>query len=571
MDTSSLFNLGFEHWQAFLLSFIPAMITLAAMIYFWNFPAKKINRIFLQYLVSTFAWQVNECLGRLSRTEDTARIWDRAMEPVYIIQFTSWLHCVLLLSGKMYAKKRWFIYMLYTTTFSIGIAFSAGIFTQHFSYSPFWGWTKTFDSIHNLPLLWVLLQICLTLYLLAAFAIKNRFCPQLKFISRFIFFGYAIPVIAACVAEVVLPLFLQLSPIPIAATLMIAVVIVLSQLIAYKVFNFSETMDAERIAEIIQETVFVISAERHVTYINPYGTSLAGSGTIVKKLSDLFPGSQNTSEVFERQVISPAFEKAQAARFRFSMELDGREIHWDTTTYPIFNRKRVDGLLVMCRDISYQVLMAEYKLTALRSQMNPHFIFNSLNTIQHFIHANQRETAESFLSTFSRLIRKILDNSANSFIPLVNELQTIELYLKLEKARFGNYLNYTINVDESLDTDNTLIPSMLVQPYIENAILHGISPKVAGGVVSISIRREKDFIICRVTDNGVGRKRAAEIKSRKATVDRSYGMSITKDRLDLLSQQMNIPVAVTIDDMYDKKNKPCGTTIEIWMPLQDRF
>jgi hypothetical protein len=574
MDADTLFNLGFQHWQAILLSFIPAIITLGAIVYFWNFPFNKINKIYLLYLIAIFSWQLNDTLCRMSGSMLTAQYWDRLFVFGYIMQFPAWLHCVLLLTGKKKtAANLWFIILTYTPTFAIAVFLCAGLYSQTFTYSAFFGWTRTFDkllTVQSLALTWVSILIFSSAIILGSFAYKNRRNPDTKFISYFIFLGYALPVLVIFSMEIILPFFSQ-QPLPVSSTLMLSVVIVLYQLISFKVFNLSETINSERIAEIIQETIFVISPQRNITYINSYGENIIAAKSMVKNLKDIFLHSENVYAAFDNNIISPAFEKKQPARFRFSMEENGKEFNWDTTTYPIFNRKKVDGLLVMCRDISHQIHVAESRLAALRSQMNPHFIFNSLNAIQHYIHSNQRELAESFLSTFAILIRQILDNSVNASIPLCEELQTIELYMKLEKARFGSRLNYEIKVDDLLDAENILVPSMLIQPYIENAIVHGLSSKQDGGAIAILLKRKDNVIECIIKDDGVGRKKAAELKSRNMIKTKSHGMSITQARLELLNQELNIPVSVQIEDLYDEQGFPMGTQVEICIPLQERF
>jgi len=232
--------------------------------------------------------------------------------------------------------------------------------------------------------------------------------------------------------------------------------------------------------------------------------------------------------------------------------------------------------LIDIEDLSQKAVAQEKEkqqilASALRSQMNPHFIFNSLNSIQHYIHSYQREAAESYLSGFAILIRQILDNSAKSVIPLSDELNTIEGYLKLEKARFGERLTYEIIVDENLDIENILVPSMLIQPYIENAILHGLTPKPQGGKITIQLKQSPEVIICIIKDNGIGRQKAIELKKRKKTSNKSYGMSITQTRLGILNQNSDFPVSVNITDLFDEKNEPSGTQIEILMPVDERF
>ena len=218
-----------------------------------------------------------------------------------------------------------------------------------------------------------------------------------------------------------------------------------------------------------------------------------------------------------------------------------------------------------------RVTIREARLAAFRSQMNPHFIFNSLNSIQHYIHSNEKEMAESFLSIFSSLIRQILDNSARSEMPLSDELNTIELYLKLEKARFGERLNYEILPDANLDLDNMLVPSMIIQPYIENAIIHGLASKDGGGKVTIYLKKSKKNIICIVEDDGIGIQKSIELQSRRVLKNKSKGMGITKARLEILNQELKIPVSVNVMSLLNELNEPCGTQVKIYIPVNERF
>jgi hypothetical protein len=375
---------------------------------------------------------------------------------------------------------------------------------------------------------------------------------------------------------------------------MLSTVFVILGLNAYKIFNLSETLDTESITGIIQEIVFVVSPEQVITYINPYGeqvTQIKNNGR--KKVKDMFTHDPVAYAEFEKKVLTNSFKKDSPCTYQFTMsDKSGKQIHWDITTYPIFKNISpllknvspilknvspifddggIEGLLVICRDISDRFFIGEARLVALRSQMNPHFIFNSLNSIQHYIHTYQTAAAEDFLSTFSLLIRKTLENSGNSVIPLSDELDTIDLYLKLEKARFGNRLTYEIIVDPLIDVENTLVPPMLIQPYIENGIVHGLSAKETGGKIVIQLKYSEDSIVCIIEDDGIGRQRSLELKSRNAIINKSYGMSITQKRLEILNQYLNIPVSVNVTSVLNDLNEESGTHVEINVPVSERF
>lgn len=215
-------------------------------------------------------------------------------------------------------------------------------------------------------------------------------------------------------------------------------------------------------------------------------------------------------------------------------------------------------------DIQQKMNMLE--LEGLRSQMNPHFLFNTLNSIQYFITQNDNKSAINYLSKFAKLMRKILDNSRKNKIPIKDEIEAIELYLILEQLRFENKLEYSLSIDESVDETKDEIPSMLIQPYIENAILHGILHKEEKGAVSIAIKKQDNKIYCVIEDNGVGRKKAQEIESQKIKSHQSSGMQITNDRLSILNQKLQTESSVKIIDLLEN-NIAKGTRVEIIIPL----
>ena len=213
----------------------------------------------------------------------------------------------------------------------------------------------------------------------------------------------------------------------------------------------------------------------------------------------------------------------------------------------------------------------ELEMMALRAQMNPHFIFNCLTSIQYHIMRSDMRNANAYLHKFSTLIRQTLQHSTDSTISLREEIKLLTLYLDLEKLRLGERMDYRITVSDELDQDDLSIPTMIVQPYIENAIIHGLAPKQQGGKVTIHMERVNKSIRCVVSDNGIGRQKAGESKSRRVLKNRSYGMSIPEARLEILNQHLDVPVSVKIIDLYDIQNKACGTRVEIYIPLNEEF
>lgn len=213
--------------------------------------------------------------------------------------------------------------------------------------------------------------------------------------------------------------------------------------------------------------------------------------------------------------------------------------------------------------------MAETRLMAVRAQMNPHFIFNSLNSIQECILSEKVDTAYHYLSKFSRLLRLVLDYSSRNFIRLDQEIYLLQLYLELEKMRFGEQFSYAIETDPQLELDAIRIPSLLIQPFVENAIWHGLLPKV--GARNLHIRfweKNEDFFCCTVEDNGIGRAAAMARKAGQLPTEKheSKGMNLAMERLEAISQQTNLAASIEIQDLYTHEGEPSGTLVFIELP-----
>jgi LytS/YehU family sensor histidine kinase len=195
--------------------------------------------------------------------------------------------------------------------------------------------------------------------------------------------------------------------------------------------------------------------------------------------------------------------------------------------------------------------------------MNPHFMFNSLNAIQNFVLANDTDKAVNYLAKFSHLMRMILANSTASLITLKDELRALVYYIDLEKLRFDNKFEYVIQRDPSIDEEFVEIPPMLFQPYVENAIIHGLVNSTRPGLLEISIAlHSKGTLICTIKDNGVGRQKATEIRNASGIKRQAKGMNITQERIEIFNKQNQKNFSVKIIDLKDKQGEPTGTMIE---------
>ena len=208
----------------------------------------------------------------------------------------------------------------------------------------------------------------------------------------------------------------------------------------------------------------------------------------------------------------------------------------------------------------------ELEKRMLRAQMDPHFIFNCLNGIQHFIIANDKHSALKYLSRFSQLVRQVLENSVNTIVPLADELRLLELYIELEALRFGQRFEHEITVDPDLDVHNVEVPFLLLQPYVENAIQHGLRHRASGGRLCISLRRSGANVCCVVEDNGVGMKLAKRFNGTR-TDHRPRGMALAEQRLTLLNRKQSRKTLVRIEDL-NETSRSSGTKVTITIPDQ---
>jgi len=206
---------------------------------------------------------------------------------------------------------------------------------------------------------------------------------------------------------------------------------------------------------------------------------------------------------------------------------------------------------------------AELEMKALRAQMNPHFIFNSLGSINHFILKNEGKTASGYLTRFSRLIRMVLINSQKPLITLNDELEMLRIYLDMERLRFKNSFNYVISFINEIDAENVSVPPLILQPFCENALWHGLMHKEGQGHLAIDLSMEEKILQCVITDDGIGRQKAAALKNRLEEKEKSMGLQITTQRLALINQNKNIQTFYTIDDILDEHKNVTGTKVTL--------
>jgi PAS domain S-box-containing protein len=293
-------------------------------------------------------------------------------------------------------------------------------------------------------------------------------------------------------------------------------------------------------------------------------------GVTVKVGSRVTEGHPELNDIRDRW--TPRYNRALAGE-TFKIISDVLDRQFEYSLNPIIEENRIIGVTVFGEDITDRLkrekeiqeankLISELQLMALRSVMNPHFIFNSLNAIQYYILENESRSAVMYLSTFSKLIRSILNNSVKAKVRLAEELEMIRYYIQMETMRFDERFDSVIHVDEGVDVENIEIPSMLIQPYVENAILHGLYNKKERGTLKVNVSLSNAMLLFEIEDDGIGREASGRLKQLKIIKHKSMGTTLTEERLKLINQKGQATVEI-ID--LEKGGMPAGTKVNIWV------
>jgi sensor histidine kinase YesM len=214
-----------------------------------------------------------------------------------------------------------------------------------------------------------------------------------------------------------------------------------------------------------------------------------------------------------------------------------------------------------------QQKIVETEMMAMRAQMNPHFIFNCLNAIDNMIQTNQKDKATTYLARFAQLIRLVLESSKNNLVPFHKDYESLSLYLQLEQFRSNDKFDYHLEVNPELINSGLSVPPLVIQPFVENAIHHGLLNKTGTNrVLDIGIQLENDFIRYSITDNGVGRKRSAELNRESRPGHVSYGIEAAQKRIKLHNHDDRRPSVVITDLVVN--GEPAGTKVEIWLSIK---
>jgi tetratricopeptide (TPR) repeat protein len=220
------------------------------------------------------------------------------------------------------------------------------------------------------------------------------------------------------------------------------------------------------------------------------------------------------------------------------------------------------------REANFKQRLGELEMKALRAQINPHFLFNCMNSINRMILEGESENASRYLAKFSKLVRLILENSESDQVSLDNELAMLESYIQLEELRLKGKINYSISIDGHIEPENTFLPPMILQPFVENAIWHGLMhrEKREEGKIDIVVKEEGDRLWFTVEDNGVGREKAMKLRQNSVWKSKSMGIKITEERLRLLSKE-KLQELIRVTDLKDSSEKALGTRVDINIPV----
>ena len=288
-----------------------------------------------------------------------------------------------------------------------------------------------------------------------------------------------------------------------------------------------------------------ISNERNLQYVND----------VIVQYENEIKNSQIKSLAYENELVKSKLERNQ-------------RIFWFTLT-SLITLAIIIVSLYRNHQLQHEKQILTLEQDMLRNQMNPHFIFNTLNSIKLYIINNEKENAVYYLNKFSKLIRKILVASTEKEISLEEELNTMKLYMNIENIRFSNEINFKIKINDNINISKIKVPSMVLQPFLENAIWHGLSAKKGHKEICIKVDKKLDnHITISIRDNGIGRKASTEINNKKSLKRKSMGIDLIKARLENFSSNFENKCRLYIKDIMDEKGNPLGTKVIINIPTQ---
>lgn len=568
-----------------LLAILPGLLSLG--IFLWvtlGIKPSTESRLLSAFVLSNSIWQLNEGLMRLTPDLELANRFHDVSVMGLIGTCAFGVHFILCFTQN-YRVADSILFKLTNYVFNIFFIILLYLYSDFLQLerSETWNWIYITDHslLQSLLVLLITTQGILMLVIAVFFAIKTRsFKGNLQKRAWLLFIGLGIPIIVGLIDEVI-PYLAHTKEIPITSSSIcffsVAAAIALKK---YNLLKYSPLHASSQIFRSISEGITITDAGGIIQYVNPQFANMAGYSveeliglpfreTLLDQYSLTDPTTHNQKHMDGSQQLEVKLKRK-----------DGTYVDVLTFKNPFNNEKGMaQGQLCIHLDISMrkkamQRLEEERKHSKqfqsmlLSSQINPHFIFNSLNAVQYHILDKEVEPALNYISEFSMLIRSVLENSMHHFISLKEEVDFIGLYLKLEKQRFRDRFSYEIVIEPGINPKELLIPPMLLQPYVENAIIHGIAGLEGRGKVSVCFESLDHSIICTIEDNGIGREQAMERKKLRTGANGINGMKKPEARLKLLNELENDSYTVTTNDLKDKEGTPIGTKVAITFPVK---
>jgi LytS/YehU family sensor histidine kinase len=283
--------------------------------------------------------------------------------------------------------------------------------------------------------------------------------------------------------------------------------------------------------------------------------------------SDKKVSTMETARALEAQRRTEAESETQKQKFIMNSIAGGSGLLVVFAIFGFVFYKRKRDAEQKQKETKLHLNVSEMEMKALRSQMNPHFVFNALQSIQTFLIRNKSEDANHYLLKFSKLMRAVLENSLHSEVPLKDDMQALELYMQLESIRLKYPFTYAIHIAEDIDPETDTLPPLILQPFVENAIWHGLQYKSGPGHITIHISREHNVLKAVVEDNGIGRSIHNRVVPDVLLKKESLGMKLTEERLKVLNEVKKTNARFKIIDLFTSENQPSGTKVELSLPL----
>lgn len=311
------------------------------------------------------------------------------------------------------------------------------------------------------------------------------------------------------------------------------------------------------------------SGQEYSYKLEPLDTSWSQSSqNNTVSLLKLLPGSYT----FKVRVKNEDTAWSEPATFSFTIERPFWDKWWfrlllialGASVIVYFYSRRIKAIR---EEASMQNQLKELEMKALKAQMNPHFIYNALNSIQSLIVDERKTEAISYVGTFSRLLRQVLEHTDSNVVSLEKEMQTLKLYVKLESLRLNIDLEYTISADTEVMTEFEKLPPLVLQPFVENALWHGLSRKEGLKKMKVFVSQTDEYLVCTIEDNGIGRAKAATFKKSSTTeMYASRGIDITIKRLAEFNKTKDSPAVY--EDLFDREGSPAGTKVNVYIKRQ---